>query len=115
MTQVPRQRVGVRAAQPLIAGLALLACSAPPRGDTLGTPAPPAPARDIAPALDRYFSSQFAADDPGGAVLVMKHDRVVFARGYGLADLKTREPASTRTLFNIASVTKPFVASAILQ
>jgi CubicO group peptidase (beta-lactamase class C family) len=113
MTQVPRQRVHV-AAQPLVSGLALLACSASPRGDTLSTPAPAA-ARDIAPALDGYFSGQFAADDPGGAVLVMKHDRVVFAAGYGLADLKTREPASTRTLFNVASVTKPFVASAILQ
>jgi len=100
-----------RLAAPLVvSGLAALACGAPPRG----TPAPAAARRDIALALDRYFSSQFVADDPGGAVLVMKHDRVVFARGYGLADLKTREPASTHTLFNVASVTKPFVASAIL-
>lgn len=98
-----------------MSGLALLACSAAPRGDAPRTTATATAPRDIAPALDRYFSSQFAADDPGGAILVMKHDRVVFAHGYGLADLKTREPVSPRTLFNVASVTKPFVATAILQ
>jgi len=39
---------------------------------------------------------------------------VVFARGYGLADLGTREPVTTHTLFNVGSITKTFVAGAIL-
>lgn len=96
----------------LIAGLALVSCGAPPRA---ATPSAPLPAgRELAAALDRYFAGQLPADEPGGAVLLMKHERIVFTRGYGLADLKTREPASTRTLFNVGSITKTFVASAIL-
>jgi CubicO group peptidase (beta-lactamase class C family) len=97
----------------LVVGLALVSCSVPPRGATPG--APPPAGRELAAALDRYFSGQFPPDEPGGAVLVMKHERIVFARGYGLADLKTREPASTQTLFNTGSITKTFVASAILM
>ena len=72
-------------------------------------------AQSLAQSLDRYFTGQFPADEPGGAVLVEKRDHVVFARGYGLADLKTRQPISTRTLFNLGSITKTFVASAVLQ
>ncbi|HEX4417085.1 MAG TPA: serine hydrolase domain-containing protein [Kofleriaceae bacterium] len=69
----------------------------------------------FAASLDRYFASQLPAGEPGGAVLVMKHERIVFARGYGLADLKTRLPISTHTLFNLGSISKTFVANAILQ
>ncbi len=71
-------------------------------------------ADDLAQSLDGYFRGQFPADEPGGAVLVSKRDRVVFARGYGLADLKTRQPISTQTLFNLGSITKTFVANAVL-
>jgi CubicO group peptidase (beta-lactamase class C family) len=84
-----------------------------PRGPT---PEPVStPEAAFASALDRYFASQLPAGEPGGAVLVMKHERVVFARGYGLADLKTRRPISTHTLFNLGSISKTFVANAILQ
>jgi len=69
----------------------------------------------VAAALDRYFAAQLPADQPGGAVMVVKHGRVVFAHGYGLADLKTGEAVTTRTLFNLGSLSKTFVASAILQ
>lgn len=69
----------------------------------------------LSTALDAYFSSVFPAGGPGGAVLVMKHERVVFQRGYGIADLKTHEPVSSRTLFNLGSISKTFVANAILM
>src|SRR5215470_4603134 len=91
-----------------LALVALLACagSSPPRA---AEPVTPPASSDFAAALDRYFVGQFRADEPGGAVLVMKRDRIVFAHAYGLADLRTREPATTRTLFNVGSITKPFV------
>ena len=47
-------------------------------------------------------------------MLVRKHDRVVFSRGYGLADLATHEAITPRTVFNLGSISKTFVASAIL-
>ncbi len=76
--------------------------------------APPVEAAPDTAALDTFFATQFPADEPGGAVLVAKQGKVVFARGYGLADLVTREPVTTRTLFNLGSLSKTFVANALL-
>lgn len=65
-------------------------------------------------SLDAWFRARFPPDQPGIAVLVAKRNRVVFARGYGVADRTTREPITPRTLFNVGSLTKTFVANAIL-
>jgi N-acyl-D-amino-acid deacylase len=50
---------------------------------------------------------------PGGALVVAKDGRLVFARGYGWADL-TGEPARPDTVFGLASLSKPITALAIL-
>ena len=65
--------------------------------------------------LDSICTSLFPADEPGAAVLIMRHDSILFSRGYGLADLETRQPIDENTFFNIASVSKQFTAVAILQ
>jgi CubicO group peptidase (beta-lactamase class C family) len=65
--------------------------------------------------LDAFFAAQFPADAPGGAILVMKNDSIIFAKGYGLADITTKEPITTKTLFNLGSISKTFVANAILM
>jgi CubicO group peptidase (beta-lactamase class C family) len=64
--------------------------------------------------LDAYFHEQFPAQEPGGAILVMKDDSVLFSQGYGLADIKTNGIITSKTLFNLGSITKTFVANAIL-
>lgn len=64
--------------------------------------------------IDGIFSSFNTNDTPGAAVMVLDHDRVVFQRGYGLADLKTRARITPLTNFRLASVTKQFTATAIL-
>ena len=103
MRKLPRRCARARAALWLVSAVMLFACS---KTTT--------PGGDLAQSLDGYFRGQFPADEPDGAVLVGKRDRVVFARGYGLADLKTRQPISTKTLFNLGSITKTFVANAVL-
>lgn len=65
-------------------------------------------------SLDQYFSDYFKDGEPGGAVLVMKGDSVLFSKGYGVADIKTKEPITTKTLFNLGSISKTFVSNAIL-
>jgi CubicO group peptidase (beta-lactamase class C family) len=65
--------------------------------------------------LDAWFSRQMPTNEPGGAILVLKRDSIVFAKGYGIADLKTQEPVTTKTLFNLGSISKTFVANAILM
>lgn len=64
--------------------------------------------------IDSALQQQFEPDAPGGAVLIMKGDSIVFSKGYGLADLKTKAPVTTKTLFNLGSISKTFVANAIL-
>lgn len=50
---------------------------------------------------------------PGIAVAVVKDDRVVLERGYGLRQLGGSEPVDANTLFAIASTTKAFTAAAL--
>ena len=64
--------------------------------------------------MDEYFKQKFVDSLPGGAVLLLKNDSIIFSKGYGLADLKTRELITTKTLFNLGSISKTFVANAIL-
>ena len=48
-------------------------------------------------------------------MLVLKGGKVVFDKGYGLANLETGVPITGNTPFNIASVSKQFTAVAVLQ
>ena len=52
---------------------------------------------------------------PGAALAVTRNGQTVYARGYGYADLATREKTSAEHLYRIASVSKPITAVAILQ
>ena len=65
--------------------------------------------------IDALCSGIFPEDGPGAAVLVLEKDKVIFEKGYGLADLETGVPIDGNTSFNIASVSKQFTAVAILQ
>ena len=62
--------------------------------------------------VDRLFSS-YTERTPGVAVSVMKDGKIVFMKGYGMADLEQDRPITPRTVFNIASVSKQFTAFAI--
>jgi CubicO group peptidase (beta-lactamase class C family) len=52
---------------------------------------------------------------PGFAIGVVENGEVVYARGFGVAKLGSNTPITTKSLFHMASVTKPFVATAIMQ
>lgn len=65
--------------------------------------------------LDLIFESYFKAGEPGGAVLLVKNNQVIYQKGFGIADIKTKEPITTRTLFNTGSISKTFVAYGILH
>lgn len=82
--------------------LVLVACS------------PAAKKAGFADRMDAYFSSRFPGGEPGAAILILRKDSIVFFHGYGLADIQTREPITIRTLFNLGSISKTFVANAIL-
>jgi N-acyl-D-amino-acid deacylase len=52
---------------------------------------------------------------PGGSFTLMRHGDLLHTRGYGWADLQTRETVTTRSLFRIASVSKPITAVGIMK
>jgi len=52
---------------------------------------------------------------PGAALAVTYHGRLVYARGFGHADLEKQEAVQPDSLFRIASVSKPITATAVLH
>ncbi len=65
--------------------------------------------------LDSYFKNAFNTKGPGGAILIMKDEKIIFSKGYGLADLQTNETITSQTLFNTGSISKTFVSHVILD
>ena len=51
---------------------------------------------------------------PGISVAVQQHGEVVFAGGFGYADLENEVPATADTVYRIGSVTKQFTAAAAM-
>ncbi len=52
---------------------------------------------------------------PGLMVSIATRDSVLFSGGFGYADLKNKRAVNSRTLFRLGSITKSFVAIAILK
>lgn len=52
---------------------------------------------------------------PGGAVAVLKDGKLIYARGFGYADIENKTPVQPDALFRIASVSKPITAAAIMK
>lgn len=86
----------------LLALVVLLAAS-PCRAQ--GTPVPEA-------AVDSLMAV-YGADGPGGVVAVVRSGEVVFAKGYGLADVEHGVPNTPATPYHLASISKQFTAFAV--
>ena len=66
--------------------------------------------------IDRIIEARLVETRvPGAAVVLVEDGRVVHARGFGLADVETETPVSSNTIFAIGSVSKSFVANALLE
>ncbi len=58
--------------------------------------------------VDQLMADFNGDDRPGGVAAVYRNGEVIFARGYGLANLTFPVPITPQTLFNIGSVSKQF-------
>ena len=63
--------------------------------------------------VDRLFEAFVRAGGPGYAVGIIRNGQLIKATGYGLADLETRRPITPTSVFNVASLSKQFTATAI--
>jgi CubicO group peptidase (beta-lactamase class C family) len=69
----------------------------------------------ISEKLDSLFHGIFKINEPGGAVLIAKDAKIIYKNGFGIADMKTKERITTKTVFNLGSISKTFVAYGILK
>ena len=56
------------------------------------------------------------ANVPGFAIAIVQNQQVVYAAGFGVKNLTNKnEKVTPQSLFHMASITKPFVATSIMQ
>jgi D-alanyl-D-alanine carboxypeptidase len=72
-------------------------------------------AAQLVSELDRLLSPRFPMDGPGAAVIVVKDGRVIFRKGYGMANLELKTPVQADMVFELGSLTKQFTSTAILM
>ena len=74
-------------------------------------------AADLESFLDGLMPAQIEREDTAGAVVaVVKDGQVLFAKGYGYSDMAKRTPVTPdATLFRIASISKLFVWTSVMQ
>jgi D-alanyl-D-alanine carboxypeptidase len=66
-------------------------------------------------ATDDFVMAQMKRQNiPGLSLAIIKDGKVVKAAGYGVANRRTKAPATPETVYKIASVSKQFVATGIM-
>ncbi len=65
------------------------------------------------PRVDALFATWTGPRTPGCAVAVMRGGELLFAKGYGAANLEYDVPITPSTAFHVASVSKQFTALAL--
>lgn len=74
------------------------------------------PLSDALRLVDAWLEAQQVYDRlPGISVAVVKDQEILWSKGYGLADVKRKTPATAETLYSICSITKLFTSIAIMQ
>ena len=98
----------------LIIVMALIAMDTPP-----ASAEPLAQRPEITAALqvlDSWIAGAVATREGPGLAIGIVHDQdVIWSKGYGLADVERQTPVTSATLFRIASISKTFTATAIMQ
>ena len=104
----PTWRAGALAAGVLLTAATLLVATGvvPLAGPPPGSP------DATAARIDAIFAPWAAPDAPGCAAAVMEGGDIVFAKGYGAANLEYGIPIAPDSVFHVASVSKQFTALA---
>jgi len=73
--------------------------------------------KELEAFLDPIFAEQMEKSHiPGAVVSVVKDGKIIFTKGYGVADIEKKTPVvPDQTIFRIGSITKVFTALAAVQ
>jgi len=72
-------------------------------------------AQESVGSLENYFTRLFQNCQFNGNVLVADNGKIIYEKSFGYADFSTKKPNTSESIFPIASITKTFTATAILQ
>jgi CubicO group peptidase (beta-lactamase class C family) len=65
-------------------------------------------------AVDEVFEDLTRSGSPGCALGVYRDGQIIYAKGYGLANIEENVPITPKSVFDIGSTSKQFTASSIL-
>ena len=85
----------------------------PPRPTRQG----PTDPQEVATFLDKFFAKEMPREHiPGAVVALVKDGEIFFTKGYGYANLEKKIPVvPDKTLFRVASISKLFTGTAVMQ
>ena len=89
----------------LVTGLASLATAQPTK----------VPGENLAATINELLTQTYKPDEPGATVIVVKDGKVLFRKGYGMANLELGVPVEPDMVFRLGSLTKQFTAVGILM
>lgn len=71
------------------------------------------PDGELAACVDSLFADWDRPEAPGGAVGVLRDGELIYARGFGSANLDHEVPNTPRTVFEVGSMAKAFTAACV--
>ena len=78
-----------------------------------------APRKNYAAAaemLERFITHEMADKElPALSIALVDHQQIVWAKGFGVADPKSKTPATAETIYRVGSVSKLFTDIAVMQ
>ena len=69
----------------------------------------------IAAEFDKMLSEQFKPNETGATAIVARYGKIIYKKGFGMANLELNVPMKPDHVFRIGSITKQFTAIAIMQ
>jgi CubicO group peptidase (beta-lactamase class C family) len=69
---------------------------------------------DACEAVDRLFTQWDKPESPGCALAIIQNGKIIYQRGYGMANLEYDIPISSSSVFDIGSNSKQFTAMCIV-
>jgi CubicO group peptidase (beta-lactamase class C family) len=105
---IPAQPVATATVVEVITGTAPIEVS-PETGTEMVT------AVDFAPLIATIEAEMAAQQVPGLAVAIVQKGEIIFAQGFGVAEVATDRAVTAATSFRIGSITKPLTAIALMQ